>query len=103
LGDDASICWYPEAASRELVGRIADYAGVEPEHVLVVNGSDTGMEIVATALVHKDDAVLIVSPTYDNFRAIVEHRGARVVTFEYDGLAPIDLDAFAATLRSSSI
>ena len=39
LDHDESICWYPEAASQELVGRIAGYVDVEPDHVLLVHGA----------------------------------------------------------------
>ena len=61
------------------------------------------MELLATSLVHGGDAVLIVTPTYDQFRAIVEQRGARVVTFDYDGQAPFDFDAFERAMRTHSI
>ncbi len=103
LQHDENICWYPEVASRELIGRIADYVDLEPANVLLVHGSDMGIELLATSLVHKDDSVLIVTPTYDNFRAVVEHHGARVVTFDYDGSIPFDFDAFENTMRSESI
>jgi phenylacetate-CoA ligase len=103
LEHSESICWYPEADAHELVGRIAAYVDVGSNNVLLVHGSDAGLELLATALVHKDDAVLIVTPTYDHFRAIVEHRGARVVSFEFTGEAPFDFDAFERTMRSNAI
>lgn len=99
LQHDEAICWYPEAASRELVARIADYADVEPEQVLLVHGSDMGLDLLATALVHAGDVVLIVSPTYDQFRAIVEQHAGCVVTFDHDGQRPLDLDALERTMR----
>jgi phenylacetate-CoA ligase len=103
LQHDENICWYPEVASRELVARIAAYVDLDPANVLLVRGSDMGLELLATSFVHNGDSVLIVSPSYDNFRAVVEHLGARVVTFDYDGAAPFDFEAFASTMRRESI
>lgn len=103
LQHDESICWYPDAASQELVAHIAAYTGVEPQHVLLVPGSDMAMELFASSLVHAGDAVLVVTPAYDQFRAIVERHGARVVGFDHDGTTPFDEPAFEATMRRHSI
>lgn len=90
---DPYLCWYPEAATSEAEGRIAAYAGVPVEHVLLVHGSDSGLELIARALVREGDRVLIVAPTYDNFRAVVEQRGATPAFFEYLGRGEFPVDA----------
>ncbi|HEX7120547.1 MAG TPA: aminotransferase class I/II-fold pyridoxal phosphate-dependent enzyme [Longimicrobiales bacterium] len=90
---DPYLCWYPEAATTEAEARIAEYAGVPVDHVLLVHGSDAGLELIARALVREGDRVLIVSPTYDNFRAVVEQRGAEPVFFDYRGTGDFPLVA----------
>lgn len=103
LERDETICWYPDACAQELVRAIATYVEVEPEHVLPVAGGDAGIELVASALVHPGDAVLVVSPAYDRFRATLEQRGARVIAFDHDGRAPLDIGALERTARASSV
>ncbi|HEX6938348.1 MAG TPA: aminotransferase class I/II-fold pyridoxal phosphate-dependent enzyme [Longimicrobiales bacterium] len=90
---DPYLCWYPEAATGEAEQRIAAYAGVPVDHVLLVHGSDAGVELIARALVRERDRVLIVAPTYDNFRAVVEQSGAEPRFFEYAGRGRFPADA----------
>lgn len=93
IDSDPYLCWYPEASTPEAEERIAAYAGVPVEHVLLVHGSDAGLDLIAAALVREGDRVLIVTPTYDNFRAVVEQRGASTSFFEYMGKGEFPVDA----------
>lgn len=94
LADPDSICWYPDASSEELVALIASYAGVPDSAIVLTHGSDQGIELIASCFVHPGDKVLIVSPTYDNFRAVTEQHGASPQAFCYYGDAPFDLPSF---------
>jgi histidinol-phosphate aminotransferase len=101
LDDDASFCWYPEALSEELVDRLASYVGVPESHILPVHGSDLGIELVAGAFLHAGDRVAIVAPTYDNFRAVMEQRGAEVELYTYLGKGRFPLEHWAQHLRKA--
>ncbi|NVB84274.1 MAG: aminotransferase class I/II-fold pyridoxal phosphate-dependent enzyme [Kofleriaceae bacterium] len=103
LEHDESICWYPEARSQELQDALAAYAGVTADSVLVVHGSDAGIELLAAALLHPADTILMLTPAYDQFRAIAQQRGARVVTFEHDGTAPLDEAALERAMRTHAV
>ncbi|HUO17212.1 MAG TPA: aminotransferase class I/II-fold pyridoxal phosphate-dependent enzyme [Verrucomicrobiae bacterium] len=94
-----SIHWYPEATSRELIAAIAKYAGLPAENVLLTHGSDLAMELVSTCFVRPGDKVVMVTPSYDNFRAVVEQRGAEVIKFKYTGETEFPLESFGETLR----
>ncbi len=93
IDSDPYLCWYPEASTSEAEERVAAYAGVPVEHVLLVHGSDSGLELIARALVREGDRVLIVTPTYDNFRAVVEQHGGTTASFEYPGKGAFPVDA----------
>ncbi len=41
----------------------------------------------------------MVTPSYDNFRAVVEQRGAETVKFKYLGTEPFPVAEFAEVLR----
>jgi DNA-binding transcriptional MocR family regulator len=76
---------------------IADRHGVEPERVLVTNGSLQADAFLFDALVHRGDDVIVEAPTYDRTLLSLRERGARVHAIELhtDG---IDTDALARLL-----
>ena len=76
---------------------IADRHGVEPERVLVTNGSMQADAFLFEQLVHAGDEVVVERPTYDRTLLSLRGRGARVhaVQLEPDG---IDTGALADLL-----
>jgi 2-aminoadipate transaminase len=76
---------------------IADRHGVEPERVLVTNGSMQADAFLFEQLVRSGDEVIVERPTYDRTLLSLRSRGARVhaVELEPDG---IDTDALGELL-----
>jgi DNA-binding transcriptional MocR family regulator len=76
---------------------IADQHGVEPERVIVTNGSMQADAFLFEQLVGPGDDVIVERPTYDRTLLSLRERGARVhaVELEPDG---IDVDALASLL-----
>jgi 2-aminoadipate transaminase len=76
---------------------IAERHGVEPERVLVTNGSMQADAFLFEQLVSEGDDVIVERPTYDRTLLSLRSRGARVHPVE---LAPdgIDTDALAQLL-----
>jgi histidinol-phosphate aminotransferase len=99
LRNPHSVHWYPEAVSRDLIAALGKYAGLPAENILLTHGSDLAMELVSTCFVRPGDKVLMVTPSYDNFRAVVEQRGAEVVKFNFLGTDPFPVAQFAEALR----
>lgn len=89
VGHEEALNRYPEptcAVVREAVGR---YLSVPADHVLVTNGSNQAMELVARTFLTRDDSVLIVSPVYSVFRIESSAQQARVKEFFFgDVFAP---------------
>jgi 2-aminoadipate transaminase len=79
---------------------IADRHGVEPERVLVTNGSMQADAFLFEQLVRAGDEVIVERPTYDRTLLSLRQRGARVhaVALETDG---IDTDALARLLTGA--
>jgi 2-aminoadipate transaminase len=79
---------------------IADRHQVEPERVLVTNGSMQADAFLFEQLVGPGDEVIVERPTYDRTLLSLRERGARVhaVELEHDG---IDTNALAELLRGS--
>jgi 2-aminoadipate transaminase len=67
---------------------IADRHGVEPEQVMVTNGSMQADAFLFDALVESGDTVVVERPTYDRTLLSLRERGAdiRMVELEPDGI-----------------
>jgi 2-aminoadipate transaminase len=80
---------------------IADRHGVEPERVLVTNGSMQADAFLFEQLVRPGDDVVVERPTYDRTLLSLRHRGARLhaVELEPDG---IDTAALARLLEDGA-
>jgi histidinol-phosphate/aromatic aminotransferase/cobyric acid decarboxylase-like protein/imidazoleglycerol phosphate dehydratase HisB len=75
----ARISGYPAGGYRSLRRAIADYAGVEPENVVLGAGADDLILLCARAYAGPGDTVAIPeAPTYPLFRIAVELAGATV-------------------------
>ena len=76
---------YPATFNRRLTELLAQYAGVPELNVQYFPSSDTLHEYIARLFVGVGDKVLMLWPSYDNFRSTVEVSGAQVV---YSNLNP---------------
>ena len=67
---------------------IADYHQVEPEQVMVTNGSMQADAFLFEALVEPGDVVIVERPTYDRTLLSLRNRGAdvRAIELESDGI-----------------
>lgn len=94
----ASISAYPE---QETVRRkAARYFGVQPEELLLTNGTDEALSLVVNAFVDSGDRVLLVEPTYAMYRFYAELAGARLVAPRYTGEMEFPWNRVRAALRS---
>jgi histidinol-phosphate/aromatic aminotransferase/cobyric acid decarboxylase-like protein/imidazoleglycerol phosphate dehydratase HisB len=86
----ARISGYPAGGYRRLRRAIADYAGVEPENVVLGACADDLILLCARAYAGPGDTVAIPeSPTYPLFRIAVELAGARVFEEHGGELEPV--------------
>ncbi len=79
---------------------VAERHGVEPDQVLVTNGSLQGLSLLAALLLERGSRVLVEGPTYDRALHIVaRHEGEPIVVpTDDDGLDPDGLELPAAFL-----
>lgn len=86
---------YPDPDAGELRERLAELNQVSPGQVLVTNGTAQAIWLLALVYLETGDPVLIVSPTFGEYRVASRLMGARVHLFfgrEEDGFRP-DVDA----------
>ena len=76
--------------------------GVRPEEVLILAGSQVGLDLVARLLLQPGDTVVTGAPTYSNVLQVWRFYGARVLGVPLDdgGLRPDHLHALLAQTRA---
>ncbi|MBA3316139.1 MAG: PLP-dependent aminotransferase family protein [Planctomycetota bacterium] len=86
-----------------LEGRSVDDLGIELDQVILTNGSQQFLSLVAQVLLDPGDLCLVASPTYFVFLGTVAGVGAQSVCIETDesGMQPEALDAKLAELNAA--
>lgn len=78
----ATISAYPEQET--VRRRMAGHFGVEPEELLLTNGTDEALHVIVNTFVEPGDRVLLVEPTYAMYRFYAELAGAQIEAARYD-------------------
>src|SRR5580693_5080319 len=93
----ATVSMYPEQESvrREL----ATFFDVHRDELLLTNGTDEALHLIADTFLEPDDAVLLVEPTFAMYRFYSELAGARIQALRYDAAMQFPMKALLAALR----
>lgn len=75
---------YPDAAAFELRAALAGDLGLSPDSIVVGNGSDEILQLLAEALLETGDEVIVTSPTFSMYALNARRRGACVVDVPRD-------------------
>ena len=93
----AAVSMYPE---QETVRReLATFFGVRADELLLTNGTDEALHLIADTFVEPDDTVLLVEPTFAMYRFYSELAGARIQALRYDADLRFPMNALLAALR----
>lgn len=75
--DSGRLQIYPEYG--ELETKVAQYAGAEQSQVMVVNGSDQGIDVIMRAFLETGDKVVIPTPSFAMFYQSAQIQGAEIL------------------------
>jgi GntR family transcriptional regulator/MocR family aminotransferase len=77
--------------------RRARAVACEPSQIIVVNGSQQALDLIARVLIERGDQVAVENPTYQGTREVLHSAGARLLPVRVDrlGLDPAHLPAKA--------
>jgi histidinol-phosphate aminotransferase len=92
---DGRLRLYPDPIGTDFRRAVAEVHGVEPEMVLVGNGSDDLLTILTRAFVGPGDAVVYPTPSYILYRTLAELQDARPIEVPFDDRWQLDPSAFA--------
>jgi histidinol-phosphate aminotransferase len=90
--DNGNLNWYPNTQNSQLLDILATYTGLESSYIQYFSSSDSIHEYISRAFIDSGDNVLIVSPTYDNFRVVVESAAGKINLFNLDENFNLDFE-----------
>ncbi|MCS7129388.1 MAG: histidinol-phosphate transaminase [Candidatus Caldarchaeum sp.] len=94
---------YPDTTYRSLREALSIYTGKNVDEILVGNGADECLMMVAQAYVGRDDHVVVSSPSYSYFRVCAEIMGGKVVKVPRKPDFSDDLDAILSAAENSKV
>ena len=89
--DTGKLNWYPNTNNESLRKKIAEYVGIAVANIQYFASSDALHEYILRAFMNEEESVLIVNPTYDNFRAVGESVSKNVFSFNLDSNFMLDV------------
>lgn len=81
---------YPSANKLRLRKKIAGYNNVSENNIVLTNGSDEALELIAKVFLNPLDEVVIPSPSYPCFTSVSEMMGAKVVNVNLENDFSLD-------------
>ena len=69
---------YPKTFNEDLLNKLSEYTNLDKKYLQYFASSDAIHEYIAKMYIGESDRVLILSPSYDNFRLTVQANGADI-------------------------
>nr|MBQ6241661.1 histidinol-phosphate aminotransferase family protein [Lachnospiraceae bacterium] len=91
---------YPSTFNEELMQALSDYTQLPAENIQYFGGSDGLHEYLVRAYLKEGDRVLILWPSYDNFRLTAESTGARMFYGELGADFVFDEESFRRRIEA---
>ena len=89
---------YPDGSGRPLVRKIAAKLNLDPDNIVLGNGSDEIIGMLSRVLLRPGDEVLLPHPTFSMYDIMVRSAGAKPVPVPLDDALRIDLTGVHAGL-----
>jgi histidinol-phosphate aminotransferase len=96
--ENGNMHWYPDVNNILLLEELSSYNNLPVENIQYFASSDSLHEYIVRAFIEPEDRIVIVAPTYDNFRAVVESNGALTEFYDLDENFQLDFDNFESYL-----
>lgn len=90
---------YPTTRNDRLLEAISGFTGLPAENIQYFGSSDVLHEYICRSFLCPEDKVLILGPSYDNFRLTAQGGGAEVSFFNYSEDFTFDAAGFEAAIK----
>lgn len=85
---------YPATINNELLELLSDYVGLPTDNIQYFSSSDVLHEYICKAFISVGDPIVILAPSYDNFRLTCQANGANVYFSYYEDDFTFDAEHF---------
>jgi len=93
---------YPDGSARALRRRLGDHLGVDDAHVVVGNGSNELLRLIAQAVLRPGDECVFSWPSFVVYPMVTQLMGATAVRVPLDDGQAHDLDAMLAAITEKT-
>jgi histidinol-phosphate aminotransferase len=93
---------YPDPEQRRMREAVAEYVGVDPQRIVVGNGSDELLDLTGRLFISPGDAVLNAPPTFGIYEFVARTYGGRLVEAPRREDFGLDVDAMEAALADGA-
>jgi histidinol-phosphate aminotransferase len=100
LVDDKHLQMYPDYS--RFLPKLCEYVDVEPEKLIITNGSDQAIEIILRAYLAQGDAMLIAQPEFPIFTQVAKVIGADVQGVPYNSDMSFPFEQFLKAVQSNT-
>jgi len=90
---------YPSTHNAQLLDLLASYTSLPKENIQYFASSDSLHEYLVRMFVGVGDPILILGPTYDNFRLTCESQGAQIYYHDYSASFELDRTIFKEKIK----
>ena len=95
------VAAYPDGNCYYLKNALAEFLGVTPANLIVGNGSDEIIKLIAEAFLEEGEEAIVADPTFSEYDFAVKIMGGRTVPVPTKNLTH-DLDAMAAAVTDKT-
>ncbi|MCQ2455364.1 MAG: histidinol-phosphate aminotransferase family protein [Clostridia bacterium] len=99
LSQDNFFNLYPSTYNEKLLSKLSDYVGMPVDNIQYFASSDSLHEYIAKLYISIGDPVLILWPSYDNFRLTAEVNGAKLYFSELTDKFEFDFNKFSSDIE----
>jgi len=97
------VNWYPPVDDKILREKIAKYVGLSSKNIQYFSGSDAALEIVTNVHSSHESKIIIISPTYDNYRVYADIKSKNVNLLFPDNIFNFDKNLHLSIPQNSDI
>lgn len=94
---------YPDPTYQTLLERIANYAGVDKNQVILKAGGDEIIDLIARTFIEIGDKAVIPEPTFSMFGISVNRRGGRVISIQRENDFSVDVRRLIKKAKDSKL
>ncbi len=94
---------YPDADSEKVRRLYGEYAGVNIENMIAGNGSDELIQIIVSALVDKDEKIMMLNPDFSMYKNYTEIVGGKALVYELNDEFNLDVDKIIKNANEENV